>query len=84
MKALLRRFFSILFRPVAVAVDPRLEVFENRLSNRMDQLENHVGTDAEVSAELAVTQGRTLASIDERLRRVEEKLDALLEATARR
>jgi hypothetical protein len=84
MKARLRHLSRVLLRPVVVAVEPRLDVLETRLTARMEQVENHVGTDAEVAAELAVTQGRSLAAVEERLRRVEEKLDTLLEATARR
>ena len=84
MKAMLRRLSRLLLRPVVVAVDPRLEAMETRLCARMEQLENHVGTDTEVAAELAVTHGRRLGALEEHLRRIEEKLDSLVEAAARR
>jgi hypothetical protein len=70
MKNFLRRLFALMFKPVAISMDSRLEGLEHRLMQRMDRLENHVGTDAEVSAELAITLSRTLA-------RIEERLDAL-------
>lgn len=83
MKARLRHLSRVLLRPIVVAVEPRLDVMETKLTARMEQLENHVGTDAEVAAELAVTQGRSLGAVEERLRRIEEKLDSLLETSVR-
>lgn len=71
LRAVLSRIFRVLFWPVAVALDPRLKTLEHRLTLRMDRLENHVATDAEVAAELAVTQSRTLGRLEERLRLAE-------------
>jgi hypothetical protein len=67
MKQFLRRLFALVFKPVAISMDSRLEGLEHRLTLRMDQMENHVATDAEVSAELAITLSRTLARIEKRL-----------------
>lgn len=71
LRAVLSRIFRVLFWPIAVALDPRLRTLEHRLVLRMDRLENHVATDAEVAAELAVTQSRTLGRLEERLREAE-------------
>src|SRR5260370_1126603 len=51
--------------------EPGLGTLEHRLRLGMDRRENHVATDAEVAAELAVTQSRTLGRLEERLRLAE-------------
>jgi hypothetical protein len=62
------------FRPVAVAFDPRLEGLEHRLNLRIEEMENHVATDAEVAAEMTTLQARSLGRLEERLVAIEERL----------
>ena len=76
---------GVLFRPVAVAFDPRLEGLEHRLRLRLEELENHVATDAEVAAEMTTLQARSLGRLEERLAAIEERLgriEAKLEGVA--
>lgn len=75
VKARLRRWSGIVFRPVAVAFDPRLERLEQRIVDRvaapllarLDALERHVATDADTAAEMGVLQSRLLARLEGRL-----------------
>lgn len=79
MKARVKRLSGQVFKPVAVALDPRLEALEHRLRLRMDQLENHVATDAEVATEMTITQARALDRLEARLEAIEASLAALVE-----
>jgi len=66
------------FRPVAVAFDPRLEGLEHRIVERvdarLDEMETRVATDAEVIAEMGITQSRLLARLEVRLAELEARL----------
>jgi hypothetical protein len=65
----------VVFRPVAIAFDPRLEGLEHRIVERVlariDAVERHVATDADTSAEMAITQSRLLARLEARLAALE-------------
>lgn len=74
VKARLRRWSGLVFRPVAVAFDPRLEGLEHRLVERMGAMERRVATDAEVTAEMTITQSRLLARLEARLASLESRL----------
>ncbi|HXA29259.1 MAG TPA: hypothetical protein VN193_10995 [Candidatus Angelobacter sp.] len=75
MKARVRRWSGVVFRPVAIAFDPRLEGLEHRIVERvlarLDAVERHVATDADTAAEMTVTQSRLLARLDARLAALE-------------
>lgn len=75
VKARVRRWSGVVFRPVAVAFDPRLEGLENRVVDRvlarLDALERHVATDADTTAEMSITQSRLLARLEARLAALE-------------
>src|SRR5581483_7204091 len=79
VKARVRRWSGVVFRPVAVAFDPRLERLEQRvvervvgpLTARLDALERHVATDADTTAEMSITQSRLLARLEGRLAALE-------------
>lgn len=81
VKARLRRWSGVVFRPVAIAFDPRLEGMEHRIVERIESrltaMEQRVATDAEVTAEMTITQSRLLARLDARLAALEESLAAL-------
>jgi len=68
----------VVFRPVAVAFDPRLEGLEHRvverLVARLDAMEGHVASDADAAAEMAITQSRLLARLEARLAALEARL----------
>lgn len=78
VKARLRRWSGLVFRPVAVAFDPRLEGLEHRvverIESRLEAMERHVASDAEVTAEMTITQSRLLARLESRLAALEERL----------
>jgi BMFP domain-containing protein YqiC len=76
VKARLRRISGVIFRPIAVAFDPRLDRLEQHLLARIEQLENHVATDTEVASEMTITQARALARLENRLAAIEERLGA--------
>lgn len=65
----------MVFRPVAVAFDPRLEGLEHRVVERilarLDALERHVATDADTAAEMGIVQSRLLARLEGRLAALE-------------
>jgi len=82
VKARLRRWSGLVFRPVAVAFDPRLEGLEHRLVERIAAMERHVASDAEVTAEMTITQSRLLARLESRLAALEERLGTAAAAVA--
>src|SRR5579884_2009219 len=75
VKERVRRWSGVVFRPVAVAFDPRLEGLEHRVVERvlgrLDALERHVATDADTAAEMGITQSRLLARLEARLAALE-------------
>jgi hypothetical protein len=75
VKARVRRWSGLAFRPVAVAFDPRLEGLEHRvverLERRLAEVETRVAADAEVMAEMTITQSRLLARLESRLAALE-------------
>jgi hypothetical protein len=79
VKARLRRISALVFRPVAVAFDPRIEGLEYRLRQRLLELENHVATDAEVAVEMTTLQARSLGGVERRLAAIEERLGRIEE-----
>jgi uncharacterized coiled-coil protein SlyX len=83
VKARLRRWSGLVFRPVAVAFDPRLEGLEHRIVERVDarlsEVETRVAADAEVIAEMGITQSRLLARLEARLAELETRLDGAAE-----
>jgi hypothetical protein len=80
VKARVRRWSGLVFRPVAVAFDPRLEGLEHRvverLERRLDEMETRVAADAEVMAEMTITQSRLLARLESRLAALEGDEDS--------
>jgi hypothetical protein len=80
VKARLRRWSGVVFRPVAIALDPRLEGLEGRIveriESRLEAVERHVATDADVIAEMSITQSRLLARLEARLAALEARQDA--------
>ncbi len=78
VKARLRRWSGVVFRPVAIAFDPRLDGLEHRIVERIEArlgaVESNVATDAEVTAEMTITQSRLLARLEARLAAIEERV----------